>query len=391
MLWIRKKTTSNLDKLSNESVIYKNAITNAPWTLPSVASMFTGLYPSQHGALNEKTKLKESVTTLAERLSNQGYSTALVTQNDGWITPFYGLTRGFDFKIDIEGIIEKALGLHLPDNKKFRKIIRAFSKYLIGYPFLTNKMVKKLMSDMDGPYFIYVHLMDAHLPYEPKSRIPILAFFRRLVFYKSWRQKMQDSWVGENGFSEREIKLLNRLYDQCIKGLDEQIGNILRVLDTETAVVITADHGELIGEQGFVGHQFSFAESLLQVPLLIKVPGLPSKQIDGLFETKDIFYLIRDLAKEGTLNNFYERDYVYGESRELGPVYEKLSRRNSSLSRGGSYLRTERGKYVQNLDGTDMLYRVQEGEEPVTDEGALSAMRELMEMKKKALQMESSL
>lgn len=71
-----------IKELSKNSIVFENAFANAPWTLSSVASMFTGLYPSQHGALNEKTKLKKNVKTIAEILAEKGYDTIIITQND---------------------------------------------------------------------------------------------------------------------------------------------------------------------------------------------------------------------------------------------------------------------------------------------------------------------
>lgn len=124
--------------------------------------MFTGLYPSQHGALNEKTKLRKNVKTIAEILKERGYETVIITQNDGWITPFYGLTRGFEKVYDVEKLIKETLKLKLPTQDKLRRLIRAFTKYFIGYQFLTAKLLKNLIKDTKKPWFIYLHLMDTN-------------------------------------------------------------------------------------------------------------------------------------------------------------------------------------------------------------------------------------
>ena len=294
ILWItvdacRKDIFYNLPyikKLMKKSIVFENAFANAPWTLPSVASMFTGLYPSQHGALNEKTKLKENVKTIAEILKEEDYNTIIITQNDGWITPYYGLTRGFERFYDIEKMIEEILKIKLPEDKRKRLLIRMFAKYLVGYDVLTKRMLKYLIKNVDEPWFIYVHLMDSHLPYEPKS-FPLVSIIRYLVFYKDWKKKMQKTWIGEKSFTERELKMLRKYYIGALKNVGRQIIKIISLINNndETILIITADHGENLGEYGLVGHQFSFHDTLLNVPLIIYAPQAGARRVNSLFET----------------------------------------------------------------------------------------------------------
>jgi len=379
-----------IKKLAKKSIVFENAFANAPWTLPSVASMFTGLYPSQHGALNEKTKLKKNVKTIAEILAEKGYTTIIVTQNDGWITPYYGLTRGFKKIYDIEKLIEESLKIKLPKSKKKKLFIRILVKYFIGYDVITVKLLKNIIENANEPWFIYLHLMDTHLPYEPKT-FPSIAIIRYLVFYKNWKKKMQKTWIGKKGFTERELKELKELYKKTMKNVVEQIEKYIGLIDKKNVLIITADHGENLGENGVVGHQFSFSDDLLRVPLIVYSPqmGESEKRLKGLFETKNIFYLIKDIVEKEKLDYFYEKDYVYGESREIEAVFKKLSKINSSLSLGGAYIRTKKVKYIKYLNGKEELYKVNDTEEKFENPAVLQNMRMLLQIKEKELQHKS--
>ncbi len=379
----------HVKKLMEKSIVFENAFANAPWTLPSVASMFTGLYPSQHGALNEKTKLKKSVKTIAEILAQRGYETIIVTQNDGWITPYYGLTRGFKKIYDIEKMIEKTLGIRLPKSKNKKLFFRMVAKYFLGYDILTKKLLENVVKNAKEPWFVYVHLMDTHMPYEPKT-FPLIAIVRYLAFYKNWKEKMQKTWIGEKSFSERELKKLKNLYLKAVKDIDKQIQKLVRLVNQEkTILIITADHGEQIGENGFVGHQFSFSDKLLNVPLIISAPFLNQrKRIETLFETKDIFNLIIDIIEKNKLNYFYPKDYVFGEKMEIESVFEKLKKINPNISIGRMLIRTKKIKYIKYLDGKEKLYLIEgKNEKEFKNEEVLESLRTLITLKERKIDM----
>lgn len=388
ILWItvdacRKDLFYNLPfikQLSKKSIVFENAFANAPWTLPSVASMFTGLYPSQHGALNEKTKLRKNVKTIAEILKEKGYETVIITQNDGWITPFYGLTRGFKKIYDVEKLIEETLKLNFQKQKRLRRLIRAFAKYFIGYQTLTIKLLKSLIKDTREPWFIYLHLMDTHLPYEPRA-LPIIAIFRYLVFYKNWKEKMQMTWIGEKIFTKKEIDILTKLYDKAVQQVGKQIKRFMQLIDDNTVCIITADHGENLGEYGLVGHQFSFHDTLIKIPLIIVTPDRKHRIIKKFFENKDLFFVLQELIEKKT-PKFFERDYVFGESYEIESVYQKLRNINPNIARGGKFIRITRAKYIKYMNGKEMLYLISDNEETeIKDETLMENLRTLMLLK----------
>jgi len=346
-----------IKKISEKSIVFENAFANAPWTLPSVSSMFTGLYPSQHGALNEKTKLKKNVKTIAEVLSEKGYDTAIITQNDGWITPYYGLTRGFRKVYDIEKMMGETLKIKLPKSKKMKMLIRFFAKYFIGYDVLTKKLLKSIVEAEKEPWFIYLHLMDTHMPYEPRT-LPVISIVRYLVFYKNWKEKMQRTWVGEKSFTERELRMLKRLYQKSVEYVGKQIQEYTKLLDNKTVLIITADHGENLGENGMVGHEFSFSEPLISVPLIIYSSFIKRNKIDFLFETKNIFYILEEFSIGNANGNIIKSDYIFGENEEIEAVIKKLKNIKNDFLYPKKFLRTKHVKYIKYTNGTEEVYMV---------------------------------
>ncbi|MDD3493458.1 MAG: sulfatase [Candidatus Thermoplasmatota archaeon] len=370
-----------IDGLAEQAIVYDRAFATAPWTLPSVASMFTGLYPSEHGAVDERSRLRSGVPTVADVARRHGYDTAIVTQNDGWITPVYGLTRGFDRVYDLDAMVGDVGGFSF-GSRRLQLMWRGFCKYLAGYRRVTLSCFRRLMTEMERPFFVYVHLMDTHLPYEPRSLLPFFSFFRRMVLYRDWKRKMRETWTDEYVFSGREMQLLRRFYMAAARQVDAHIRRLVSLAGDNTVVIVTADHGEHL-DRTFLGHQFSFADDVLAVPLIVYHPRMEPRHVKGLFEMKDIFRLLQQLFEGDVIEDLCERDYVYGESRELGPVYEKLSRRNPSLARGGSYLRTKKVKYLNLLNDKNFLYHVNGEEKIFKNKKALRIMKDLMAIKKK--------
>ncbi len=341
-----KKTTPFIDQLSEKSIVFENAYTVAPWTLPSVASMFTGLYPSEHGAVNEQTKLKKKTSTIAEDLKKKGYETLMITQNDGWINPLFRLTKGFDTVFDIDEMIQSFLGVS----------VRSVGKYVFGYDVLTRLVFEKQLKKRKEPWFSYIHLMDTHLPYEPKTDL-FSSFFRYLVFYKDWKRKIWNSWIGKKSFSEKEKRMLNELYDKALSEVDTQIKKLCSLVANleNTIVIITSDHGENLGEYGLFDHQFSEHDTLIKIPLIIYAPFIDVKKISSLFENKDLFFLIQKLV-DGTFSSF-SRDYVFGENSEPLSLYSKLLKEKKDLAKESKYIVTSKVKYIHYGNGSEVVCR----------------------------------
>ncbi|MFT5441299.1 MAG: arylsulfatase A-like enzyme [Myxococcota bacterium] len=252
--------TPTLSKLASEGVLFRNARTTSAWTLPSHGSIFTALYPSRHGAHAEGGGIREERTTLSQMLGRT-HATAGFSENPH-IIEAHGFARGFDH---------------------FEETWREQEAHKTPPP--TEARVAKWLEarDESEAFFLFVNLMTPHLPYAPPAaqqaiHVPkldakIIDNFRGVEEGHARLQMM-----GKLGFKRLDFSILRALYQAEVSYADERVATILRslgpasVLDN-TLVVVVSDHGENIGDHGLMEHQFSLHESLLRVPLIMRLPG----------------------------------------------------------------------------------------------------------------------
>ena len=247
--------TPNLDALAAEGLRFDAAYSTAPWTLPSLASAFTGKWPWDHGTTKLLAKLGQGHVTIAERMQGAGYRTAGVMTNFV-ATSTYGFDQGFDLWDD---------------------------SLALGHQGSTSMEATDLLLDQydelakgDQPIFLFELLFEPHWRYEahhdlapdidPDSRMPQvedIAEARRLL--------------ASGELSDVELEELRRLYAGEVAQVDASIGKLIDGLKQRGAwedalVIFTADHGELIGEEGWIGHTKSLSDQLVRVPLIWKLP-----------------------------------------------------------------------------------------------------------------------
>lgn len=234
--------TPHLDRLARQGVRFTEAITPVPLTLPAHASMLTGLWPQNHGArVNSEFRLGQEGSTLAEKLAAAGYETA------AFVSAFvlesrYGVDRGF---ATYDDAVDPVAGPTFAAGTLERKAPGTTDAYLAfmgGQP-------------EQGRRFAWIHYFDAHAPYEPP---PELA--RRFA---------------------------GRLYDGEIALIDRELGRVLAALEqsgrlARTLVVVTADHGEGLGDHGEGTHGNFIYDSTMRVPLILYAPAvLGTGVVDG--------------------------------------------------------------------------------------------------------------
>jgi arylsulfatase A-like enzyme len=271
-----RPTSPSLERLARQGVCFRRAIAPAPWTLPSHAAMFTGrrLHETR---VNFDTPYTARHATLAEVLRGRGYQTAGFVGNTIFLCPAFGLHRGFDhhecFGRSLGTILQaSALGYKVSNDKRIREFLGYFQ-----YPGRRNaaQLNKAVLDWLDGrdrrrPFFAFVNYFDAHTPYIPSKE----AVGRFAPTARAMRQNDL-----QRTFSADELKDMQGCYDECILGLDLEVGRLLDRLrergDLEnTVVVLTSDHGEHLGEHGgLVDHGFSLYAPLLHVPLIIIPPS----------------------------------------------------------------------------------------------------------------------
>lgn len=369
--------TEHIDRIAEESIVYEDAVAQAPWTLPSHASVFTGTYPWEHGATNQNAHLETDGPTLAEKFEREGYTTAAVTPNI-WVTPHKGMTDGF-------GTVENFLGLG--GLTPFEKLYRSASKFLermderIRRPIVEplNRMFDA--ADIDtacrsaetidaaidflgahagdrDPFFLFVNLMEPHEPYDPPQEYLDRHGVRDLSAVPDDNEAF---FVGETDYSE-----LRAAYRASADYTDDLIGRLDRALSThgldETVLVVAGDHGQALGEGDFFGHQFTVREEVVSVPLFVRHPDHPARRDDRLIELRELYRLLPQFAGiEEYDDEDGETDAVVG-GYEFPDVFKRYisDDRMEHYYRKYRYHRTDSEKIVKHEteDGTVSYRRI---------------------------------
>ena len=310
-----RPTTPGLADFASEATVFEEAVAPAPWTLPVHASLFTGLYPSQHGADQENPYL-EGATTLAETLSAAGYDTACYSSN-AWITPYTHLTDGFDHQDNffevmpgdlLSGPLARAWKT-MNDNDRLRAVAdklvslgNVAHEYLAGGEGADSKTpavidrTQEFVADSED-WFAFVNLMDAHLPYHPPEEFA--AEFAPGVDSTAICQNSKEYNSGARDVDDDEWDAIRNLYDAEIAHIDAQLTRLfdwLKAADEweDTMVVVCADHGELHGEHDLYGHEFCLYDPLVNVPLMVKHPALDAGRRTDTVELVDLYHTVLD-------------------------------------------------------------------------------------------------
>ncbi len=296
-------TSPRIDALASEGVLFHSVLAASTWSIPAHASLFTGLYPSSHGACSLFSVLGEEVPTLAGILSQNGYCTLGLYDNP--LLTISGLNRGFDLAIGIEN-----------DRRVSFTLRRLYHKFVARDP-LSDSMMEiarrwvEHCDHLDRPFFIFLNLFDVHSPYVPRE--PYFSEFIRRSAAGRANLPLIRKLNSVSGTIQDKLDLLPlltaadwsyllRLYDSNIAYEDSLIGDFLgwlRLRDRydDTLVVVTADHGEFLGERHYLGH---FAKKMynpvLKIPLIIRLPGEITPGIrDDFVSQVDIFPTILSL------------------------------------------------------------------------------------------------
>jgi choline-sulfatase len=255
-----KNTAPFLLELSKQSVVFENTFSASSWTSPGTASIFTSMYPYQHGVLmgllairnaqkidpNIKiNRIPEEINTITEVMKKNGYRTYGVADNLN-ISEKQGFTQGFD----------------------------KFETYMYKAAPKVNQTVKSWKNQLmsNGKYFLYIHYMEPHAPYHPR---------------KPWFKPDEDPDKERISAYDSEINFA----DLHIKELFESFA-----WDKNTILIITADHGEGLWDHGIMTHGKSLYREELQVPLIFHLPGEKiGRRISTNASTIDILPTVRAL------------------------------------------------------------------------------------------------
>src|SRR6266545_4776716 len=230
----RAAETPALDRLAREGVLFDRAESSVPLTLPSHATILSGLTPPHHGLRNNGAgSFPDSRATLATALSKAGFSTAAFV-GSFVLDHRFGLARGFDVYDDETERDPNAPGSLEAERSGSQVADRALA------------WLEKAAGDRERPFFAWVHFYDAHAPYTPPEP------------YASRHKDMP--YDGEIAFVDAQVARLLELLDR-------------RGLTDSTLIAVAADHGEALGEHGELTHGLLLYEPTLRVPLLLRGPG----------------------------------------------------------------------------------------------------------------------
>jgi arylsulfatase A-like enzyme len=294
-----RDTSPNLIRLARRGVRFEHARAAAPWTLPSHASMFTGKLPHELQVFVHRP-LDNTYPTLAEFLRDRGYITAGFVANTQFCNSWYGLGRGFIHYEDYYGndlVVSFAetfrsteLGRRILRTAFAARNVRAGDTHQrkdaaqINRDFL-SWLSRQGEGEGERPFFAFLNYYDAHDPYITPDGFD--RHFGTRPTTPTEFALLQSPHVNERlasgkNVTPREIALVCDAYDDCLAYLDEQLGRLFDELDrrgvlANTLVIITADHGEHLGEHKIYGHGQSLYRPEIQVPLLIAAPtGAPA-------------------------------------------------------------------------------------------------------------------
>lgn len=272
-----RRTTPHIDYLARRGVRFDNAVAAEMWTLPSHATMFTGLHPVEHGAwrATDPHPLSGEAVTLAEQLQSAGYATGGFA-GGRWVTSRMGMNQGFD---------------HWENDATWKQSLQDASHRF--------ESVKSWLEKLETrPFFAFAHLYQVHAPYDPPERFDV---FRSEAERAVDRQRIVGTFEGELP-TPTELSAQVALYDGDILATDTALGELMQWMDQEgwldnTLVIITSDHGEEFFEHGWVGHGTHHGE-VIRVPLVLWHKNLrpwSRATIDSPTGGVDLFPTILDL------------------------------------------------------------------------------------------------
>ena len=300
-----RNTTPFLQSIEKDFAIYQNAISSSYWTLPSITSLFTGMYTSRHGLLVDNDTIDPSIDLLACILGEEGYSCGAFNRNP-YVSDYTGLDTGFHeyvsdakcvwdylkkfeqkvkkrFSTDPRFVSEKDDSLftdtfqnrmfnamkHMPDtlaDSGSGRMARLFSKWI------------RQKKAQNKPIFAFFQSIETHSPY----RAPLLYSLKYLSLHGLYRkmfinQNHMSYLLGRTAMTESDFGILRCAYDNSILYSDEITRRIIQTLKNEnlyddTLLIVMADHGESIGEHNLMFHVWSLYDDLIKVPLFIKYP-----------------------------------------------------------------------------------------------------------------------
>lgn len=342
------ETTPMLDILAEDGLVFKNAIAPGTKTPDSLPAMHTGRYPIATGPISNMVDARALIQkhmntrfTLAECLSQQGYSTAAFTPNP-WTSRYFGFDKGFDrfvdfFDEDKGSLIFKQILEGKGSNwKNAARVILSYiqreNTFKPWGSFYSD--VIRWIEGQEQPYFLWVFLMDPHFPYLPDGTTSTQTRWANL--HSNLQLYLQDQ---SSEYSEKTHKRLLRGYDDAIRYTDKFFQRLTSDLGSATEIIVTADHGEGFGEHGTYGHHNQLFEENVHVPLIIH-----GNELEGSINEPVVLTQLPEI-----ITKIAEQDN--SSIMNIGKEFVSINQ-NKHLAG----LRGESWKYIHNKDNNSNLF-----------------------------------
>jgi arylsulfatase A-like enzyme len=370
----QRPTSPHIDALAATATRFVNGISTTPWTLPSMATLMTSLYPRVHGATvpsnvvacemgaascRPRTVLDESRLTLAEVLQRHGFATAAFVPGHGYTSRAFGFGQGFGTFVDDR----------------------------IEAPFMIEGFAQWLDRALPNRFFAYLHLTEVHAPYTGPSptRYPAdspdptqraraqtiaeeIRRYRGFAFDPGYQGTMDGSLdaiqrLGPERLKKigsRDLEHLVALYDQGIAYVDYWIGRLVEELDRRglrenTIVFLAADHGDELHDHGGFDHGATFYDEMMRVPYILRVPHLgEGRVVDDQVGLIDVMPTLVDLLGAG--------DTLDAQGRSVRPLLsggalpERTLFGEAAMIPGLVASRTNQWKYIRPSGAPPELY-----------------------------------
>lgn len=345
-----RETTPNLARLASKrrGASFEHCIAHGKWTGTSTASMLTGTHPPTHGIYGaENVVLGDAIATVPELLSPEYTSVSVISNPNAG--PVKGLDRGFDDVIEVyPSRLLDAVGARtaLKTIPKLWSHGGGITTDLERHKGLSSYMMadsaRRLLSELDDPYFAYLHFNSGHHAYLPPvshldaftdeiSASPSVALQTAHAEYDDIHELIAE------GLTDEEWASVEAMYDAVLTHVDRCLGWLIEAIlrDDDCIVVVTADHGDLLGEYGLAGHKFALHDALVHVPLVTYgLDGIEGRY-DDVVQHVDV---VRTLCSQlGAVDAQLEGIDLTAETREFAVSQRSGRNARKNLTRTREY------------------------------------------------------
>lgn len=304
-----RDTTPNLRKLAENGTAFKQCYSHDIWTRSSTASILSGHAPSAHQTWTNEARLPEGVRTIPEAFNEAGYRTVCVSPNPQ-LSHSTGLDRGFEsfHYLSRSTLLEEAdpsmlLQWIINLRRHSGGLTRDTKQHCVGY--LSNQIAKHYIdttADSSDPLFLYLHHGDTHHAYVPPiawrnrfaNDLP-MSIDEGIDLAVKMSDRLHEFIAQDDPFSPEEWQTLRVLYDTSLAYVDHLTGTLIEYAQQQLnnpIFIVTADHGELFGENGLLAHMLVANTAVSNIPLIITgLDGLPNS---GLIQHADVMRMLCD-------------------------------------------------------------------------------------------------